>query len=96
MGVGGATRRSRPPCRFDILSTQDGVKLPTMEEQREISVLRVGYAMRPPSVPVVGAEESVAYIHQSGADFPYPAVLVHNGTMPLQQVQTRLAEGVGL
>lgn len=40
---------------FDLLTRQDGLELPSMEEQREESILRVEDAMRPPKIPVVDA-----------------------------------------
>lgn len=44
---------------FDILTRQDGLELPSMEEQREENVLRVEDAMQAPTVPVVEGEDSV-------------------------------------
>ncbi len=44
---------------FDLLTRQDGLDLPSMEEERELPVLRVENAMRPVSGPVLRAEESV-------------------------------------
>ncbi len=42
---------------FDLLTRQDGLELPSMEEQREESILRVEDAMRPPDIAVVDAAE---------------------------------------
>ena len=36
---------------FDLLSVQDGVHLPSLEEEREAAILRVEDAMRPPKFP---------------------------------------------
>jgi chloride channel protein, CIC family len=44
---------------FDMLSRQDGLELPSMEEQREESILRVEDAMRPPAKLVLEAGDTV-------------------------------------
>lgn len=44
---------------FDLLSAQDGLELPSMEEQREVAILRVEDAMQLPQVAFVDPEESV-------------------------------------
>jgi CIC family chloride channel protein len=43
------SRRFQPVPLFDVLSAQDGLALPSMEERREEAVLRVEDAMRAPS-----------------------------------------------
>lgn len=45
---------------FDLLSAQDGVHLPSMEEERETAVLRVEDAMRLPKFPPLLTSNSVA------------------------------------
>jgi CIC family chloride channel protein len=45
---------------FDVLSHQDGVRLPSMEQQREASVHRVEDAMREPPSTVMTSTETVA------------------------------------
>ena len=52
--------RYQPVPLFDLLSRQDGTDLPSMEEQRERTMLSVEDAMRPPAEIVLRAEESVA------------------------------------
>ena len=47
------SRNLQPVPIFDLLSRQDGIDLPSMEEQREERVLRVEDAMRPVDVPIV-------------------------------------------
>jgi CIC family chloride channel protein len=42
---------------FDVLTRQDGLELPSMEEQREESILRVEDAMQSPAIPVLDALE---------------------------------------
>jgi len=44
---------------FDLLTRQDGLNLPSLEEQREESVLHVEDAMKPPPTPVLNSEETV-------------------------------------
>jgi len=45
---------------FDLLSVQDGVYLPSMEEERETTILRVEDAMRLPTVPPLLTISSIA------------------------------------
>jgi CIC family chloride channel protein len=45
---------------FDLLSRQDGIELPSLEEMREQAVLRVEHAMNQPWFPVVRSESLVA------------------------------------
>src|SRR5205807_3784630 len=47
------SRNLQPIPIFDLLSRQDGLELPSMEEEREERVLRVEDAMRSVDVPVV-------------------------------------------
>ena len=42
------SRALQPVAIFDILTRQDGLELPSMEEQREENILRVEDAMQPP------------------------------------------------
>lgn len=53
------SRNLQPVPIFDVLSRQDGIDLPSMEEQREERVLRVEDAMRPVDVPVVNSQQTV-------------------------------------
>ncbi len=54
------SRRYQSVPLFDLLSRQEGIELPSIEEQREQPVLRVEHAMNPPPVPVVRSEMLVA------------------------------------
>jgi chloride channel protein, CIC family len=54
------SRAFQPTPIFDILTRQDGLALPSMEEQREIHVLHVEDAMRPALGPVLKPENTVA------------------------------------
>ena len=51
---------------FDLLTRQDGLELPSMEEQREESILRVEDAMRQPKIPVVDAEALESRLERQG------------------------------
>jgi chloride channel protein, CIC family len=53
------SRTFQPVAIFDTLSRQDGLELPSMEEQREESILRVEDAMRPPAKLVLDAGDAV-------------------------------------
>ena len=53
------SRAFLPTPIFDVLSLQDGLDLPSMEEQREESILRVEDAMKPPSDPVLNGEDTL-------------------------------------
>ena len=53
------SRGLQPNAIFDVLTRQDGLDLPSMEEQREEGILRVEDAMQPVSGPVLSAEETV-------------------------------------
>ena len=53
------SRALQPVPIFDLLTRQDGLDLPSMEEQREQHVLRVEDAMQPPPRPVLDADQSV-------------------------------------
>jgi CIC family chloride channel protein len=53
------SRNLQPVPIFDVLSRQDGVDLPSMEEQREERVLRVEDAMRPLDVPVINSQQTI-------------------------------------
>ena len=73
------SRLLQPAPIFDVLTRQDGLELPSMEEEREGVVLRVEDAMRPNSAPVLedrellsqalpkiaGAESSVVLVRLS-------------------------------
>jgi CIC family chloride channel protein len=58
---------------FDLLSRQDGLDLPSLEEEREIEILRVEDAMRPFAGPVLHASDAMRdvleVVQQSPRDF---------------------------
>jgi chloride channel protein, CIC family len=53
------SRGLQPTAIFDVLTREDGLDLPSMEEQREEGILRVEDAMRPIEDPVLDAQESL-------------------------------------
>jgi CIC family chloride channel protein len=53
------SRGLQPIAIFDLLTRQDGLELPSMEEQREEGVLHVEDAMRPVEGPVLDGQETV-------------------------------------
>src|SRR5579871_4050125 len=53
------SRGLQPIPIFDLLTRQDGLELPSMEEQREEGILRVEDAMRPVEGPVLDGEKTV-------------------------------------
>jgi CIC family chloride channel protein len=54
------SRRYQRLPLFDLLSRQDGIELPSLEEQREQPILRVEDAMVAPEIPVVSSGSSLA------------------------------------
>jgi chloride channel protein, CIC family len=60
---------------FDLLTRQDGLELPSMEEQREESVLRVEDAMQPPENPVLDAADLRGWTGRL-VDYKAPDVLL--------------------
>ena len=53
------SRTMQPVPIFDMLSRQDGIELPSMEEEREASILRVEDAMEPPVELVLKGEDTL-------------------------------------
>src|SRR6202167_5560103 len=56
------SRALQPTAIFDVLTRQDGLDLPSMEEQREENILRVEDAMRPMEDPVLEGDDAVASV----------------------------------
>jgi CIC family chloride channel protein len=54
------SRKMQPTPIFDLLSRQDGLDLPSLEEERELEVLRVESAMQPRSGTVLSGFEMLA------------------------------------
>jgi len=71
------SRRLKPTAIFDVLTREDGLDLPSMEEQREEGILRVEDAMRPPQDPLVDAQETVDRVLQLSAKASSDVLLLH-------------------
>ena len=69
-------RALQPTAIFDTLSRQDGVQLPSMEEQREESILRVEDAMQPPPEQVLEGSDSLDKILKQTTGGTAPVLLV--------------------
>ena len=64
------SRGLQPTPIFDLLTRQDGLDLPSLEEQREQIVLRVEDAMKPAPTPVLDAQDSVEQALRRVQDLP--------------------------
>jgi len=64
---------------FDLLARQEGMALPSMEEQREEMVLQVESAMRSQTAPILRGEQSVAEALSLVQDSPEQYILVDQG-----------------
>ena len=58
------SRALQPTPLFDMLTRQDGLELPSLEEQREQAILRVEDAMRPPAGPLLNVNETVGQAYR--------------------------------
>jgi CIC family chloride channel protein len=61
---------------FDLLAREDGVDLPSMEEQREAPTLRVEDAMQPAPAAILDAEDSVNSAIERTRGFSHELFLV--------------------
>jgi CIC family chloride channel protein len=76
------SRTLQPVPIFEIFTHQDGLDLPSMEEQREESNLRLEDALGPVGVPILQGSETLAAAAADLAQYPDPnpansAVLIH-------------------
>ena len=72
------SRRLQPTAIFDVLTRQDGLDLPSMEEQREEGILRVEDAMRPGTDVVLDSGQSLEQALQQANQRKLDAVLVQS------------------
>jgi len=92
------SRSLQPVPIFDLLSRQDGLDLPSMEEQREENILRIEDAMRQIDAPILDSRESVRQanerIQQSASEF-FLVRFNPSGwrSVTRQLLQTSLSEG---
>src|SRR5205085_9394626 len=74
------SRALQPVPIFEIFTHQDGLYLPSMEEQREESNLRLEDALKPVSVPVLQGSETLTAAAETLARYgdlkEVPAILV--------------------
>lgn len=94
------SRGLQPVPIFDILTRQDGLDLPSMEEQREEGILRVEDAMQPATDPVLDAEETLDRAFQSMDGKPPERLLVRLhpsgwSSVTKQELETIIKEGKG-
>jgi len=92
------SRRFQKIPIFDLLTRQDGLNLPSLEEEREESVLRVEDAMRQPKAPVLDAQITVREAGQQIQDTSSEVFLVRCtpsgwGSVPRQHLQRLAGEG---
>lgn len=95
------SRALQPIAIFDLLTRQDGLELPSMEEQREEGILRVEDAMRPATGPVLDAQETVEQALQKAKSSTENDLLVRLSPIgwtivSKQQLQTMVDEGKGV
>ena len=93
------SRNLQPVGIFDVLSRQDGIDLPSMEEQREERVLRVEDAMRPLDVPVINSQQTISDVlkiaeEQAAAellvdDLPFGWSVISSNTLKELKAETK-------
>ena len=95
----GIARAFQPVAIFDVLTRQDGMDLPSMEEQREEGVLRVEDAMRAPAPgQMLNVGDSVERALRQARENSLDAVLVRLspgtwGCVSRQQLEKQVEEG---
>jgi CIC family chloride channel protein len=94
------SRRLQPVPIFDVLTREDGLELPSMEEQREEGILRVEDAMRPARDPVLEAQETIDQVVKASNKSSSDALLVRLNpsgwsTIRKEELQRMANEGKG-
>jgi CIC family chloride channel protein len=94
------SRGLQPNAIFDVLTRQDGLDLPSMEEQREEGILHVEDAMQPVSVPVLSSEETVEHALQEAISSGAECLLVRLApggwsSITKDELQTMVAAEIG-
>ncbi|HUK24245.1 MAG TPA: chloride channel protein [Terriglobales bacterium] len=93
------SRSLQPTPIFDVLTRQDGLDLPSLEEQRDQTVLRVEDAMRP-SGPLLDFENSVEQAVRRVEDSPADTFIVRMspsgwGSITKDALKKLVGEGKG-
>jgi chloride channel protein, CIC family len=88
-----------PSPIFDVLTRQDGVELPSMEEQREEGILRVEDAMQPAEV-VLDGQQNLRRVSQEANKASGDILLVRLspsgwGSVKKSELRKMLDEGKG-
>jgi len=86
------SRKFQPTGLFDLLSRQDGMELPSMEEQREESPLRVEDAMRPAPDPILSGEETFAEAFRKIQNLPEQHFLINQGNRGWSSITKELLQ----
>ena len=94
------SRWLQPTPIFDVLTRQDGLDLPSMEELREEDTLQVEDAMQPVKDPVLDADDVVSKVIQQASASTSDHLLVRVkpsgwSVISTQQLQTLAGEGKG-
>jgi CIC family chloride channel protein len=94
------SRGLQPTAIFDLLTRQDGLELPSMEEQREEDILRVEDAMQAAEAPVLDAEKTLDQALQQLDHSEVERVLVRLtpsgwGSVSKQELLTMATKGKG-
>jgi chloride channel protein, CIC family len=94
------SRALQPTAIFDVLTRQDGLDLPSMEEQREEGIVRVEDAMRPVTSPVLDGDETLeSTVHRLDLGSPQVLLVQLNPTgwsvVSTQELATMVKEGKG-
>ena len=94
------SRTLQPTAIFDVFTRQDGLDLPSMEEQREENILRVEDAMQPATAPVLDAEQPLENVLRQIEESPSDIFLVRlqpSGWSHIskQEIRIKVNEGKG-
>jgi CIC family chloride channel protein len=94
------SRGLQPTAIFDLLTRQDGLELPSMEEQREEGILHVEDAMQRPEEAVLDSEETLQEALKRTDSSESEDLLVRMSPsgwsiVTRQQLRTMLSEGKG-
>jgi CIC family chloride channel protein len=93
------SRTLQPVAIFDALTRQDGLDLPSMEEQREENILRVEDAMQPPGLVLSAADSVDRILRQVDGKSSGPMLVQLDptgwGSVTAKELETMAKEGKG-